>query len=193
MPAVRSRRGFTLIELMVSMAILSLVLMGTFSAMGSYLRLGAAQAQENLLQQNFRFAMDTISTDARQALAVGVANPNDYYSMFVTDNLVFQLPEPDGWVRYRVLPTVSAGVVVASELVRERGTYLASTATFTPLTPAVVQPVTENIPQLLQAYFVTSGSRVFVILVGRMTYSGTSRDVSLVSLVYTRNVGGSGT
>jgi hypothetical protein len=173
---------------MVSMAILALVLMGTFSAIGSYLRLGAAQAQENLLQQNFRFAMDTISTDARQAIAVGVSDPDDYYSMFMTDNLVFRLP--DGWVRYRVDSTTSGGVVVASELVRERGTYTGSTFTWD---ESAVQPVTENIPQLLQAYFVTSGNRVFAVLVGRMSYSGTSRDVSLVSLVYTRNRGGSGT
>src|SRR5450830_1143538 len=125
MPAGHARRGFTLIELMVSMAILAVVLVGVFGAMGSYLRLGASQAQEDLLQQNFRFAMDTISTDARQALGVGVLNPDDNKSTFMTDSLVFQLP--DGWVRYRVQSTVSAGVVVASELVRERGDFLGST------------------------------------------------------------------
>jgi prepilin-type N-terminal cleavage/methylation domain-containing protein len=184
MPAGHSRRGFTLIELMVSMAILAVVLVGVFGAMGSYLRLGAAQAQENLLQQNFRFAMDTIGTDARQALAVGVSNSSDYYSMFMTKNLVFQLP--DGWVQYEVKP----GLGETSRLVRERGTYSATTLEFT---VSSEQPVTEDIPQLLQAYFVTSGNRIFAILVGRMSYSGTSRDVSLVSLVYTRNRSGSGT
>lgn len=187
MPAGHARRGFTLIELMVSMAILAVVLVGVFGAMGSYLRLGAAQAQENLLQQNFRFAMDTISTDARQALAVGVSNATDYYSIFMTKNLVFQLPLPDGWVQYEVKP----GPGGTSRLVRELGKYSDLTLTFTATHPE--QPVTEDIPQLLQAYFVTSGSRVFVILVGRMSYSGTSRDVSLVSLVYTRNRSGSGT
>jgi len=186
MPAGHARRGFTLIELMVSMAILAVVLVGVFGAMGSYLRLGAAQAQENLLQQNFRFAMDTISTDARQALAVGVSDANDYYSTFMTKNLVFQLPN-DVWVQYEVKP----GPGGTSRLVRELGMYSDVTLTFTATPPE--QPVTEDIPQLLQAYFVMSGSRVFVILVGRMSYSGTSRDVSLVSLVYTRNRGGSGT
>jgi len=186
MPAGHARRGFTLIELMVSMAILAVVLVGVFGAMGSYLRLGAAQAQENLLQQNFRFAMDTISTDARQALAVGVSNPTDYYSIFMTKNLVFQLPLPDGWVQYEVKP----GPGGTSRLVRERGTYSTTTLEFT---VSSEQPVTEDIPQLLQVYFVTSGNRVFAILVGRMSYSGTSRDVSLVSLVYTRNRSGSGT
>lgn len=190
MPAGHARRGFTLIELMVSMAILAVVLVGVFGAMGSYLRLGAAQAQENLLQQNFRFAMDTISTDARQALAVGVSNATDYYSIFMTKNLVFQLPLPDGWVQYEVKP----GPGETSRLVRERGTYSVGTDgiwTFAATSPE--QPVTEDIPQLLQVYFVTSGNRVFAILVGRMSYSGTSRDVSLVSLVYTRNRSGSGT
>ena len=186
MPAGHARRGFTLIELMVSMAILAVVLVGVFGAMGSYLRLGAAQAQENLLQQNFRFAMDTISTDARQALAVGVSNATDYYSIFMTKNLVFQLPLPDGWVQYEVKP----GPGGTSRLVRELGTYSATTLKFT---VSSEQPVTEDIPQLLQAYFVTSGNRVFAILVGRVTYSGTSRNVSLVSLVYARNRSGSGT
>src|SRR5450830_306346 len=191
MPAGHARRGFTLIELMVSMAILAVVLVGVFGAMGSYLRLGAAQAQENLLQQNFRFAMDTISNDARQAIAVESSNLDgsfgDNQSVVMTDTLVFRLPLPDGWVRYRVVSTSSG-----SEVGRELGIYSALLG-FKASDPSAVQPVTEGIPQLLQAYFVTSGSRVFVILVGRMTYSGTSRDVSLVSLVYIRNRSGSGT
>lgn len=192
---MRRRIGFTLIELMVALGILAVILVMTTGALGSFFRSGAAQQQQNTLQQNFRFAVDAISTDARQAVQISTpGSPSDVFAM--TDSIAFQLSEGGTlrWVRYRVDQVVN-GASQTSELVREYVTYDAGTNTWSPDTSVAVpaRPVTEQTPQLLKVYFINSGNRLFVIMVGQMSYFGRQQTVSLVSLVYARNRGGSGT
>jgi prepilin-type N-terminal cleavage/methylation domain-containing protein len=189
------RRGFTLIELMVALAILAVVMVITLGAVGGFFRMGSAQEQQNTLQQNFRFAVDSISTDARQAMQVGApGSSNDVFAM--TDSVSFQVSEAGTlrWIRYRVNESGGSGFPTA-ELVREYVTYDAGTNTWSPDTSVAVpaRPVTEQIPELLKVYFINSGNRLFVVMVGRMTYFNRQQTVSLVSLVYARNRGGSGT
>lgn len=189
------RHGFTLIELMVALAVFAVVLVITTGAIGGFFRMGSAQDQQNTLQQNFRFAVDAISMDARQAVQVGVpGSSNDVLTM--TDSVSLEINDQGvlRWIRYRVNQSGS-GSSTTAELVREYVTYDAGTGTWSPDTSVAVsaRPVTERIPELLKVYFIDSGNRLFVVMVGRMTYFGRQQTVSLVSLVYARNRGGSGT
>lgn len=187
------RRGFTLIELMVALAVLAVILIITTGAIGGFLRMGTAEEQQNTLQQNFRFAVDSISNDARQAVQVGVSHSSSFVFV-MTDSVSFQISERGTlrWVRYRVDQPTNGGFQTA-QLMREHVTYNGDPSNPVWDTPVDGQPVTERIPELLKLYFINCGNRLFVVMVGQMTYFGKQQTVSLVSLVYTRNQGGPGT
>lgn len=168
----RSRLGFTLVELVVAMAILVVLLTVLIGGVASFLRVTNAQEQEMLLEQNFRFAIDTFTNEARQATNItvpGGASGN----LYLDESISLEVPI-DGTVTTVTYGTVQHGSNYV--LVRTAG--------------GVTQNITEEIPQLIKAYFVKSGKKVFVVLVGRLSYGGRIRQVSLSSLVYARNLGG---
>jgi len=177
---MRRRDGFTLIELIVAMALLVVILAATFGAMSAFYRMGAAQQQEMLLQQNFRFAIDTMSTDARQATEI--SSPTMVHQgMSMDEGVLMQLP--DGWYQYGVVESGSGSSRVA-ELVKQPWDTTLNKAIGDP------QKLTEPLPLLLKSYFIYSGTKLYMMLVGRMQYMGKVHVISLVSLVYTRNLGG---
>lgn len=51
----------------------------------------------------------------------------------------------------------------------------------------VPQPITEDMHQLVKVYFVRSGGKVIVIVVGKLKYFGKERTISFSSLVFSRN------
>lgn len=162
------RRGFTLIELVVAMALLMVLLVMVLRGIGSYLQANTTQQQEMLLQQNFRFAIDTLSNDARQATAI------------TTPNALGGAPCMDESVQF----TLAGSQTVVYSMKQKTGGstfYLARTVS------GQVQPVTEAIPQLFKVYFVVSGNKLYVIMVGRLTSYGRTRSVALSSIVYGRN------
>lgn len=183
MRAGRRRNGFTLIELIVAMALLVILLLATFGAISAFYRMSAAQQQEMLLQQNFRFAIDTMSTDARQAMEIS-SPATLHQGMSMDEAVLMQLP--DSWYRYGVLESGSGSSRVA-ELVKQR-MHLVGSAYVPDGSPA--QKLTEPLPLLLKSYFVYSGTKLYIMLVGRMQYMGKVHVISLVSLVYARNRGG---
>lgn len=67
-----SKRGFTLIELMISLTIFGLLSLGAFSVLSSGQRTAVQNDQTVQVQQNVRLAMDLISRDLRMA---GYGNP----------------------------------------------------------------------------------------------------------------------
>lgn len=180
MRAVRRRNGFTLIELIVAMALLVILLLATFGAVSAFYRMSAAQQQEILLQQNFRFAIDTMSTDARQAILIS-SPATTHQGMSMDEGVLMQLP--DGWYRYEVQESGSGSSRVA-ELVKQPVDSTSHVANGSP------QKLTEPLPLLLKSYFVYSGTKLYMMLVGRMQYMGKMHVISLVSLVYARNLGG---
>jgi len=170
------KRGLTLIELVVAMALFIVLILMVMRGLGSYLQANTTQQQEMLLQQNFRYAIDTLSNDARQA------------TLITTPNAVAGVPCLDERVRL-TLPVPAPGtgtqtVVYSMEKKTGGSTYfLARTVE----NSAQVQPVTEEIPQLFKVYFIVSGSKLYVIMVGRVTSYGRTRSVALSSIVCGRN------
>jgi len=62
-----SRKGFTLVELVVALAVFIVIITISFSALSRFFAMRSAQEQEMILQQNFRFALDKMAYDFRQA------------------------------------------------------------------------------------------------------------------------------
>ena len=162
------QKGFTLIELVVAMAIFLVVIVIAFSTLSSYFVVRSANEQEMILQQNFRFALDKMVYDFRQASTTGseiILSPADN-SMGET----LKFNTSSGSVEYKLEPAGS-------------GTY----AIKRQVGAASPQPVTEDMHQLVKLYFVRAGGKVIVIVVGNLKYFGKERTISFSSLVFSRN------
>ncbi|MBF0498139.1 MAG: prepilin-type N-terminal cleavage/methylation domain-containing protein [Deltaproteobacteria bacterium] len=72
------QRGFTLIELMVALALSGIVTGGIYTVYITQTRNFAAQEQEVEIHQNARFALDMLAKDVRMA-GYGVAAPRAFY------------------------------------------------------------------------------------------------------------------
>jgi len=165
---VRNRKGFTLIELVVAMAIFLVVISISFSTLSSFFSMRSAQEQEMILQQNFRFALDKMADDFRQASTTSgeiILSPADNS---MGETLKFNTSNEA--VEYKLEPAGSGTYAIK----RQVGT-------------ASPQPVTEEMHQLVKVYFVRSGGKVIMIVVGKLKYFGKERTISFTSLVFSRN------
>jgi len=178
------QKGFTLIELVVAMAIFLVVIVIAFSTLSSYFAVRSANEQEMILQQNFRFALDKMVYDFRQANKQAsspdpmLIKPDDnamgerlaftrYESGTTTDIYYLLKPHGDSYALYR-------------EEYAHGDTPETSTSIYS-------QPVTEEMHQLVKLYFVRAGGKVIVIVVGSLKYFGRERAISFSSLVFSRN------
>jgi type II secretory pathway pseudopilin PulG len=162
----------TLIELVVAMALLLTLLAMSFGVIGAYYRENARQTQESALQQNFRYAVDSLTNDLREATSI--ARPVPSGNLIMTESIGFILPREGGASTNVTYHAVSAATG-AYRMERVVGTDH--------------QAVTEDIPELVKVYFVYSGRKIYVMMVGKTTNYGKDTLVSLVSLVYGRNLG----
>jgi type II secretory pathway pseudopilin PulG len=169
----RRRKGLTLVELVVAIAISIILLTVTLRGVASFFSMKSAQTQEMLLQQNFRFAIDTFTEDARKARdIISPTNPTAG-NIYLDESIRLDVPGV-GLVTYSTQREPDGAAYFLARAVGAGGTP---------------RPVTEEVPQFMKAYFLKSGHKVLIILVGRMTYFGRTREVSLTSLVYARNLG----
>jgi len=160
------REGFTLIELVVSMAIFLIIIVMTFGTLSSYFAVRAANEQQMILQQNFRAAMDMIKYDFIQASS----SPD--------------ITSPDSNKVAKELEFTGADSKVIKYYLRDNqnGTYTLMRAV-----GGDPQPVTEDIHQLVDLYFIRKGGKIIVLIVGKMNYFGKERDISFASLLFSRN------
>ena len=158
------KKGFTLIELVVAMAIFFIIIAVAITSISRFYLVRTFYDQQMDLQQNFLYAMGKLSDDFRQATVVGgsaITQPGT--------NAMGETFEFYG----------SDGNSITYKLVNEGGgTYAIYRNS---------QPVTENMHQLVKLYFITQGGRVLAIIVGKATYMGTTNTVSFTSLIYSRN------
>jgi len=179
-----SKRGFTLIELVVAMAIFLTILAITFSAITNFYRLRVVYDQEIVLQQNFRFAIDKMSEELREA-SKDPNNTTDSIIVEPQDNAIgdelkftkyYDSTNPyTNDIRYKLEGSNATGYALY------RAEYPHNSA------PANDQPVTENMKQLVKAYFVHSGGEVVVILIGKINYFGKENTISYTTLIFSRN------
>lgn len=165
---MRDRRaGMTLIELVVAMALLVTLLAMSFGVIGAFYRESALQMQQSALQQNFRFAVDSLTNDMREATVI--VHPGAPGNLVMSESLTFS--RSGGDVTYQAASTGNG----LYHLVRIVG--------------GQSEDVTEDMPELVKIYFVYSGNKIYVMMVGKTTSYGKDTLVSVVSLVYARNLG----
>jgi len=164
------KKGFTLIELVVAMAIFFIIIAVAFTSISRFYLVRTFYDQQTALQQNFLYAMDKLSDDLRQATLLGGAStikkPEDK-AMEETlefygsdgDLITYDLESKDGGKTYAI--------------------YRKDNVT--------TQPITEDMHQLVKLYFIRQGGRVIAIIVGKATYMGNTNTVSFTSLIYSRN------
>ncbi len=165
----KERKGFTLIELVVALAVFIVIIAISFSTLSSFFAMRSAQEQEMILQQNFRFALDKMAYDFRQASSgTGsiILKPGDNA---MGDELQFNTSA--GIVTYKLGDGASSGTYAICRKVDDGSS----------------QPVTEDMHQLVKIYFVRAGGKVIMIVVGNLEYFGKERTISFSSLVFSRN------
>jgi len=176
----RHRCGMTLIELVVAMALLVVLLSMSFGVIGAFYRESAAQTQESALQQNFRFAVASISNDLREAQDIdrpgAIPTGNLIMGEVLTLDLQDHAPLSAQTVTYKTVPASG-------------GLYRLVRAVHNINGPETQEAVTEDIPELVKTYFLYSADKVYVMMVGKTVSYGRQSLVSLVSLVYARNLG----
>jgi prepilin-type N-terminal cleavage/methylation domain-containing protein len=166
----KNRKGFTLVELVVALAVFIVIITISFSALSRFFAMRSAQEQEMILQQNFRFVLDKMAYDFRQASSgTGsiILEPVDDNAM--GEELKFNTS--GGTITYNLGAGTSSGTYAICRQVDSN--------------PA--QPVTEDMHQLVKVYFVRAGGKVIMIVVGNLEYFGKERTISFSSLVFSRN------
>jgi len=163
------KKGFSLIELIVAIAIFLIISGMIFSGINTFFRFKTMYDQEMIIQRNFRAAVDRISQDMRAAV--------EY------NNSVIQSPSEN-----------SIGNTLEFYINgNQKVTYTLKRLGPGGTAPCVIerngQPITEEMNQLVELYFATDGRSVVVIIVGKSNYLGKENKISFTSLVYTRNTG----
>jgi prepilin-type N-terminal cleavage/methylation domain-containing protein len=170
-----ARRGFTLIELIVAMAIFIIITVFAFSLLSSFFRLKTAFEQEMVIQRNFRVAVDRITEDFRQAAAAPgsghsiVIKPDD---KSIDSTLQFYMVDSDKE------PPEEYKVTYKLEKPNGSDCYYVTKND---------QPITEELPQFVKMYFIRSSGKICILLIGKADYFGKKHDIVFTSIIYSRN------
>jgi len=167
------RKGFTLVELIVSMAILLIIVTVTFGVISRYNTVRTFYQQQTELQKNLVFAMDRLADDFKQASYVNntvFVNPSNNAMIDATEgNPLTFYGSNEEEISYYLKQNVN-------------GTYSIYRKVNTD-----AQPITEDMHQLVKLYFIRYGGEIIVTIVGEISYFGTTNKISFTSLVYSRN------
>jgi prepilin-type N-terminal cleavage/methylation domain-containing protein len=182
------QEGFTLIELMISIAVLVILVGAVFAINFRISGLWSSERARSQLQQNFRFAGDMISNELRQATAV--MSPSD---QTMEDELRYDFWNSSSGGMEQVVyrrdgtnPGPYRVVRLSRPMIWNAPNHLwvANGAWSAP------QPVTEDIDGLAAMHFIRSGGRVVVVLVAKYEAQGREQSVGYTMQVFTRGATG---
>jgi len=164
------RKGFTLIELIIAMAIFIVIIVITFGALSSYFAARTSNEQLMILQQNFRSALDRVAMDFRQASSSpAISSPG---SNEVSGTLKFTGAD-SSVISYYLGNGSSSGTFVIYRKSENNAP----------------EPITEELHQLVKLYFVRSGGKIVVVIVGKTKLFASKNEgtVSFASMIFSRN------
>jgi prepilin-type N-terminal cleavage/methylation domain-containing protein len=182
---VHEHKGFTLIELMIVVAVTVILLSAVFAVNFRITGLWASERGRSELQQNFRFATDYITTRVRQATEIiqpGLNAMSDVLEFYGADR---DSPTDAGKrerCRYYMSDTSPR------QLLESVQKQMRSGVVWIDMGAAPPRPITESIRSLAAAHFVRTGPRVIVILVAEYSLLGSVQRVSYTTQTYVRTL-----
>lgn len=181
------RRGFTLIELMIVVAVSVILLGAVFAVNFRITDLWRSERVRQPLQQNFRFAVDAMTAEVRQSTKVILPAQNSLADALTFDYIVDPAPhETRRRVTYqRVGSEPGPYHVERSEIqvVDPDGD-----GNWTETGTKSLVAVTEDIPSLAALHFIHRGSRVITILVAEYVAGGSKRTISYTAQTSVRSL-----
>jgi prepilin-type N-terminal cleavage/methylation domain-containing protein len=191
------RCGFTLIELMIVIAVTLILLGAVFTVNFRISGLWSGERARSELQQNFRFATDTITNRVREAVVVlqPSADPiGESLGVNVMSDILQFDCVPDSSVpsqRQRVTYYRSPASASGSSHIVERIQTLQRSGSapdymWTPLGTPSERPITEAINSLAATHFVRTGPKIVVVLVAQYRLLGEVKTISYTTQTYVR-------
>lgn len=178
---MRRRTGFTLIEVMIVVAVTVILLGAVFAVNFRITDLWRSERMRQALQQNFRFAADMMTTDLRQATEVSLPLQNTLGDVLEFDMYAPSLIETRHRVVYQRVESKQYYVQRSEAALESYVDYVDGGKTKWKL-PAVPvwshTAVTEEISTLAALHFILRGSRVVTILVAQYESGGATRTIS---------------
>lgn len=201
--STRLRRGTTLIELVVALALFAAFLYAATAIAGAALGRSATQKEVLAVQGAFRSACEMIVQDARRASwpdDVSVVSPA-YTGVVVPlsgsldDQLAVTLPVDGVMHLYRYyMGTISgAQYMVKADYLLKSSTavpdpfYWTANANGSSLELLSTQPITSPLTQLTRAYFVNQAGTVTLLFVADMKLGRAGQQVTYCSNLFVRN------
>jgi prepilin-type N-terminal cleavage/methylation domain-containing protein len=191
------RNGFTLIELMIVVAVTVILLGAIFTLNFRISGLWSGERARSELQQNFRFATDMMTNTVRKATTIlqpdAVPAGDSLGVNVMSDVLQFDyVPNP-------AYPTVGARVTYSRSPASGVGPYhieervqtlqrsgSAPNYTWTEVGTAAVRPITEEINSLAATHFIRTGPKIVVVLVAQYRLWGVMKTISYTTQAYVR-------
>ena len=182
MRTVRARRsGFTLIELVIVVAITVILVIGLLAANFRSTSTWVAETKRTELEQNLRYAADIITSDVRQAVFITTG------ANTMTNELTIRYVDPQHAndtveAVYRRVTTGNRAKIVRSR----------TDVTSSPNVVFPAEDITESITSLSSLYFIVRGPRVTVVLVAQYPVGNSMKSVTYVAQASARNLGPAG-
>jgi len=202
-------RGFTLIELMIVVAVAAILLSATLALDFRATESWSVERERAARLQNFRFACDTIAQQVRSASVIpasvdptwagvdviAIPRPNQ-----MADELWVRTYKHDtatnAWVtylsKYSTQPDASGRDSIVVELFQETLAPSGGSAIGSHISQGKAQPITEPLGSLAAVYFVRQGNRVLTTVVAKYSIAGVEQVASYTLQTVTRSTAARG-
>ena len=156
------------------MAIMLLLIGSVFAVNFRVSGLWSSERRRSEMQQNFRFALDTVTEELRQADTVSLPGDNS-----LGEQLGFRWTNPDDGLKYDVGYSI-ATTADGRRIVQRTQRPVVGTG-------EKVTAVTEDLNSLAALHFIRSGRRIIIMLVARYDVLGSQQTISYTTETFVRS------
>ena len=189
------KRGFTLLELMVAAAILTVCVSISIGVVSLALAQKAVNTQMLLIQNNFSSSCATITDELRSAnwpgYTIYTEHPNPFMIRPINgamDNeLVFVVKDPIDNNIYKMRYFTEANSGGATRICQEKYALASGTTDPDNYTSVEKNPLTPYLTQITNMYFTNSNGKITVIMNAKLKINGRESNVVFLDTVYMRN------
>jgi prepilin-type N-terminal cleavage/methylation domain-containing protein len=193
---MREHKGFTLIELMIVIAVTIILVAAVFTVNFRITGLWASERSRSELQQNFRFAADYMATWTRQATSIiqpgldTTVTPAVMRENVMSDVLEFYGADRDSPTdaTKRELCSYHMSGTRPYQLLESTQKQALAGALWVDSGEPTSRPITESIRSLAAVHFIRTGPRVIIILVAEYSLLGSVQTISYTTQTYVRTL-----